>query len=159
MISCKMGVFLPMCFLLSLGNMCSKVFHSKRSRPLFYTAENSLESAGVFVENHPHLDMKRFFFLLICVCIAQCIEARAASQDPVVHTPSPPYPPQAQKAVVMGSGECAVEFDATGHVSHATMTQSTWSKMLDENTLTFAASTGPASRIPSWWFLSPISYR
>lgn len=55
-----------------------------------------------------------------------------------LHTPRPPYPYQARAAKLTGNGVCRVVFDASGHVSSATMAQSFGSALLDSNTVSFA---------------------
>lgn len=73
------------------------------------------------------------------------------------YTPKPPYPYQARKAHLTGSGVCHVTFDASGRVSSATMTQSIGSGILDSNTVSYARAnwTGP----PNGALDVPITYQ
>ena len=53
-------------------------------------------------------------------------------------TPKPPYPAQARMAKLQGSGVCHVTFDASGHVSSASMSQSIGTRILDDATTGYA---------------------
>ena len=104
--------------------------------------------------------MKPSLFLLLCtigVLFMGVAQSSAATKDLAVHTPSPGYPPDALKAKVVGAGKCVVEFGPSGHVDHATMTPSTGSKVLDDNTLNFARKNWTGH--PNTKLVVPVNYQ
>ncbi len=85
--------------------------------------------------------MKRISLLLITVF---GMVYTGLAQTPVtppgqsVHTPAPTSPADALQNKTSRSGTCQVVFDASGHVASAVITKSAGSKILDDNTLSYA---------------------
>ena len=82
----------------------------------------------------------------------------AKALGPPVHIKlsQPPYPPAARMAHLQGSGYASATFDASGHCTNVTITQSAGSGILDNNTVQFGKANwvGP----PGQTLRVPITY-
>ncbi len=113
------------------------------------------------MENPEPLVMKRIFFLLlifvfgmVCTGLAQ---ASAPAPDTKVHRSTPTALADAHKNKSTVWGTCQVVFDASGYVKTAVMTKSLGSKVLDENTTSYARKTWTGQ--PNTKVNIPISYK